>query len=347
MLPTAFVTWPLILAAVFAFSGLGKLGDDDTAVTREWTDLGVPDALNVRWLRRGHPWAELVLAAALVFAPGVLAVVTTAGATVLCVVYLVLVVRAVTRPEPTDCACFGEDSRAAITGQTVVRNVVLLALAVLSIVQAIAYGSPLSVLMLTPASTWWWLLAVAVAAATVYLVAPPASAAANQDVPGDVRASETGEPLGEGGEYLRTLTPLANLVDRGGFVYSIVELSRARAQLLLFVNPGCGSCPAVVERVPQWQEQLPELQIRLVVTQDLDQLEASKPEWAPYAMQDPLGEASRMLRIVHTPTAVLLGTDGMLAGGPIAGSADISAFVDDIAAEIEQARNASVLIHAG
>lgn len=334
MLPTAFVAWPLMLAVVFAFSGYGKLGDDAGATTQEWTDLGVPDALNVDWLRRAHPWGELALAIGLVAAPGVSAVVIAAGATALCVIYLFLVARAIARPEPTDCACFGENARAPITTRTVVRNVVLLALAVGSVAHAVAFGSPLSTLVQSPAS-WWWLLAVAVAALTAYLIAPPTAVAA----PADVTEFEPGvQSSGDAGEYLRTLTPLANLVDRDGLTYSIVDLSRARAQLLLFVNPGCGSCPDVVAKVPQWRTELPELQIRLVVTQPFEDLEVSQPEWVQYAMHDPEGQASRMLRIIHTPTAVLLGTDGMLAGGPTAGTAAIGSFMDDIAAELQDAR---------
>jgi hypothetical protein len=48
-----------------------------------------------------------------------------------------------------------------------------------------------------------------------------------------------------------------------------------------------------------------------------------------------------MLRVTSTPTAVLLGTDGMLAGGPLAGSTAIEEFVADIEAQLAEARPAN------
>ncbi len=340
MAPASFVVWPLLLAVVFTASGLGKWRDDDAATARGWADMGVPEQLNLGWLRRLHPWAEIVLAAALVVAPGPLAVVAASAAALLCMVYLVLIVRAALRPEPTGCACFGEKARTPITGRTVVRNAVLLAAALLAVVHSVSAGSPLSVLLDAPAATWWWLLAVAGAAVTAVLIegAPGESPVATQ------APSGPGADVGEPGDYVRTLTPFAHLVDSNGLAYSIVDLSAARAQLLFFVSPGCGSCKGVADRLPEWQERLPEVQLRLVVTLPLEELAESRPDWAPYAMQDPNGDAARMLRAAYTPTAVLLGTDGMLAGGPVAGSQEIADFVNDIAAELDAARAASVVV---
>ena len=45
----------------------------------------------------------------------------------------------------------------------------------------------------------------------------------------------------------------------------------------------------------------------------------------------------RQVFSVGTPGAVLLGADGMLAGGPVAGENKVARFVDDIVAEIESA----------
>jgi len=48
---------------------------------------------------------------------------------------------------------------------------------------------------------------------------------------------------------------------------------------------------------------------------------------------DPDGVYRRRLGAV-SPGAVVLGTDRMLAGGPVAGAAEIERLVDDVAAEL-------------
>lgn len=334
----ALVALPLILAAVLAVSGIAKVRDDDDAAQRSWADLGVPAGVNTRLLRRAHPWAEIALALALVVAPGWSAVAAAGAAVVLCVVYLVLIARAAARSEPVACDCFGSTARTVVTGRTVARNAVLLLLALGAVVQAVRGGSPLEVLATAPAATWAWLLAVGLAALTTYLVLP--QAADLPEVPEAGAPSPTEPADDDGAEYLRTLTPMTTLVDAAGTRQDLVSMSARRAHLLLFVNPGCGGCAPVVEKVPQWQDLIPEVQIRLVVRQELTDLAASRPGWVPIALHDPDGLTARALRAISTPTAVLLGTDGMLAGGPVAGSEAVEHLVLDVVAELEQARAA-------
>ncbi len=341
MIPEAVVVAPLTLAAVLALSGIGKIRDDDATTGRSWEDLGVPAGVNARWLRRSHPWAEILLAVALVVAQAWLGVAAAGAGVALCVIYLVLIARAAARPEPATCDCFGSTAPTVITARTVARNVVLLLLALMALVHVLQVGSPAQALATAPASTWWWLAAVAVAALTTSLVGPAPSREAASAVDA-VPATGSSAPAADGGpaeaEYVRTLTPLARLVDADGTSHDITHMSARRAQLLLFVNPGCGSCVPVAEKVPGWQESMPEVQIRLVVTQELAQLSTVRPDWMPFALHDPDGLASRMLRVTATPTAVLLGTDGMLAGGPVAGFDAVTHLVDDVVAELDLAR---------
>lgn len=337
VIPEATVVAPLILATVLVFSGIGKIRDDDAATERSWEDLGVPLGLNVRRLRRSHPWAEILLAIALVAAPAWLGVATAGASVALCAFYLVLIARAAARPEPASCDCFGSGAPTVISARTVARNVVLLLLALMALVHALQVGSPAQVLATAPASTWWWLAAVGLAALTTYLVLP--------QVPDLPQVPEADAPSAPGtadddsdSEYIRTLTPMTTLVDAAGTRYDLVSMSAQRAHLLVFVNPGCGGCAPVVEKVPRWQNLVPEVQIRLVVRQELADLAASRPDWVPIALHDPDGLTARALRAISTPTAVLLGTDGMLAGGPVAGSEAVEHLVLDVVAELEQAR---------
>ncbi len=93
----ALFTAPLIVAAVFVASALGKLADPRRAALA-FDALKVPWPLAQPWMRTAHPWAELVIALCLVVTSGIPAVVTAAVATALALVYLVLVVRAVQQP---------------------------------------------------------------------------------------------------------------------------------------------------------------------------------------------------------------------------------------------------------
>lgn len=336
----ALVAAPLLLAAVLGLSGVGKLQDDDAATAAEWTDLGVPTALNTRALRRSHPWAELALAVALVVLPGWPGVAAAGVAVALTLAYLVMIARAAARPEPAECACFGTGARTAITGRTVGRNAVLLLLAVLAVVHAAGAESPLGVLVGAPATTWGWLAALALAVATVALLSPvpppTPDDAAEEDA---LLARPSGAaPYDEDGEYLRTLTPFATLEDRDGTRHDLVRLSARQAQLLLFMRAGCGPCTTVGNQLAGWQDRVPELALRVVVSQPIESLEGDFAHWQPFALHDPDGLAARMLRVSGTPTAVLLGTDGLLAGGPVSGSTAIEEFVADIVGQLEEAR---------
>ena len=221
------------------------------------------------------------------------------------------------------------------------RNAALLLLAVLAVVHAAGADSPLAVLLGAPAATWGWLAALVLAVVVTVLLVPVAPA--DDDVLEEeaLPARPSGAaPYDEEGEYLRTLTPFATLVDRDGARHDLVRLSARQAQLLVFMRAGCGPCSTTGNQLAGWQERLPELALRVVVSQPIDSLEGDYAHWQPFALHDPDGLAARMLRVSGTPTAVLLGTDGMLAGGPVSGSGAIEEFVEDIAVQLEEARGA-------
>ena len=83
----------------------------------------------------------------------------------------------------------------------------------------------------------------------------------------------------------------------------------------------------------RWRERLPQLEVRL--------LSSMKPETLPDDLRpdgavayDHAGVAQRALALNGSPTAVLLGADGLLAGGPVEGVAEIEQFVADIADQL-------------
>ena len=51
---------------------------------------------------------------------------------------------------------------------------------------------------------------------------------------------------------------------------------------------------------------------------------------ASLVLADPAGAASQALGLHSFPTAVLLGTDRLTAGGPVGGADDVLAFLEEI-----------------
>ena len=176
-MPEAFVVaFPLVLAAVLVASGVAKFRTPDDLAG--WEALGVPAPLRREWLLRLHPWGEIVLGAAIAVLGSWLGLLASLVAVVLMAAYTVLVARAAAREEDTSCACFGTQKR--ISRVTVVRNVWLTLLAVLS--TAVIWATPLvGGALATGVADWAWLTALAVAAVTVALILWPEAGDACSD----------------------------------------------------------------------------------------------------------------------------------------------------------------------
>lgn len=325
-MPTALIVVPsLIVAAVLVVSGVAKLRTPDDEA--DWADLGVPAALRRRWLMRVHPIAEIVLALALLLLGGVLGVAAGLVATVVFGVYLVMIWRAKRRTPDASCACFGE--RKPITTHTLLRNgwlVLLSLLATLGIGVTPIVGGVLAEVL---PSQWSWLLALAAVAVTFVLVHQPGDATSRsvETSGGDVVAAAVGDEDLE--DYVRTRTPAVPVQLADGTTVSLRNLAARAPILLLAVSETCGSCTPVIESAPAWRELLPEVSVRLLVKASPEQSTLTSTE-EPQTLHDPKGYVRDSIAEWPTPTAVLLGADGLLAGGPVSGHPDIERFVADI-----------------
>lgn len=325
--PTAIsVTAPLILATVFVVSAVGKLRAPDRA-REAFTAMGVPRWLDQPAVARAHPWVEILLAIMLVVAPGPLAVIAAAAALVLMLVYVALVVRALRGPVDVDCACFGSLGSDRITQLTVWRNVWLSGLAGLVLWSGFDGRSVVTRLSALDAPSNWWLAAALGTAVTVGLVLSTGtgtgSKAGNDGPGGDVEPED----------YVRTRTPAVPITLPDGSTTDLRRLSAQRAQLLLYVSEGCGSCRDIIASAPQWHSSMPQIDIRLVV--------GLAPEASSFGSTSSVLTAHDPDRLVREsfglsglPSAILLGADGMLAGGPITGRAAVEEFVADIQHEL-------------
>ena len=323
----ALFTAPLIVAAVFVASALGKLADPRRAALA-FDALKVPQPLAQRWMRSAHPWAELLIALCLVVTSGVPAVVTAIITTALALAYLVLIVRALRSPEPTDCACFGVVGTEQVSGWTVLRNIWLLALSGVCVWVATDGRSPLQWALELGSDAWWLAAMVAAAAMTALIVHPsaPKPASTAEDAVDDLDLED----------YERTEIPHVPLTLADGSVVSLREFAGSRPKLILAVSQTCSSCLPTIEAAPQWRERLPEVDVHLLYG-STDDSATSSPS-GPQTLYDPQRFVYEALRFRGTPSAVLLGADGMLAGGPVAGHDAITTFVADVEAELAGAR---------
>ena len=329
---TAALVSPLLLSFVLALSGVAKLRAPRSSAAA-FDALEVPGPFSSSLVRRGHPWLEVALAVALLTLPGGWQLAAAAVVLALLVVYLWLIVRALSSADPVDCACFGAIGSDRVTRWTVLRNAWLVLLGVIGVPVAMSDASVLARLV-ELGSEAWWLAAVAAGVVTIALVMarPDQSAHASEDVTASSAAGQD--------EYLRRQTPHVPVSLADGTTVSVRALAQHRPQLLVHVSELCGSCSATVEAVPGWREVLPEVDVRLLLRSGVD----SSP-WAsvnePQTVHDLAGYAAVTMEMPRTPSAVLLGVDGLLAGGPVTGPDAIRAFVEDIAHELEAARQSA------
>ncbi|MGN7861595.1 MauE/DoxX family redox-associated membrane protein [Microbacterium sp. 22303] len=323
LLPATALASTLILVGVLVVSAIAKFRTPDDAAG--WEALGIPAALRQDWLIRLHPIAELVLAAALLLLGGVLGIAAAIVAVLLFAAYLAMVWRARRQTPDASCACFGE--RRPITGRTLLRNAWLVLLAVLA---AVTIGAlPLWGGVATLAVALWpWTLALAAVAVTFVLVQENGSADVGDGGSAGVPAIDrTDDDLDD---YLRSRTPAVPVQLADGQTTTLRILSERQPVLLLAVSETCGSCTPVIESIDTYRALLPEVSVRFLLQTAPENSSLASTE-EPQTLHDPNRYVGPSLADHwFTPSAVLLGADGMLAGGPVAGTKTIAEFVDDI-----------------
>ena len=308
------------VALIMLLSGTAKLrsGED---VQATFTRLRVPRPFAAPSLARAFPWLELLLAAALLQPFTLLRPVVGLVAVALFAAFLALVVRA--QDDGVSCGCFGEASAAPISRTTVVRNVVFLALAVLALAEGIVslavHGAGLAWQPLTAfgAGAWAWALLVSVLLATAAFLAGRESVPAAPDV-----AAATPTPE----------APAAVVVADGEYT-GLHRLVADGAVVALRLSTGCGSCTRVIDRLDEFKDALGPVRLRVLMPQHAPGAEGAIRSGAVDAslvLADPAGAASQALGLHSFPTAVLLGTDRLTAGGPVGGADDVLAFLEEI-----------------
>ncbi|WP_278263713.1 MauE/DoxX family redox-associated membrane protein [Nocardia sp. AG03] len=302
----------LVLAAVFGLAAWGKFRDRPEA-RKSVAEFGVPLRL-VPGVAIGLPILEALVALALLppwtaGAAGVVAVVLLGG-------FTLAILRLLRRGERPDCACFGAVGAAPIGWATVVRNGLLMVLAVLVVVGSLS--RPQAPAGLPVDAAVGLVLITVLGAALVRIFGELGELRRRVDAQALSTLGGEGLPVGAVAPEFELRTTEDDRVDLGSL------LSDGKALLLVFVHPGCEMCAALARELPRWQSRNAELvTIVLVGNGDL----AEHAEWAraqgidgiPVLVQQG-NEAALRYRVRGTPSGVLIDPDGRIAASVARGA---------------------------
>lgn len=147
---------------------------------------------------------------------------------------------------------------------------------------------------------------------------------------------------------MRVPIPYASIYTTDGRVTTLRDMSRVQARVLFFASPTCGSCTPILKTIPRWQKLLPQLGLHPVFSSEEKIRQAHKLEKLDEgveALVDPKHAAMHNFGR-GTPMAVILGSDGMLAGGPVAGTSDVKQLMDDLLVEFGAIKDPNALKEA-
>lgn len=340
MIPAAAVAPALILAAVLMVSGVAKLRAP-AAVRAAFADLRVPAGLDRAWVRAAFPVGEAALGAALPVVPGPAAPFVAGLAVLLFAAYWVLIRRALGFADPVSCACFGESDAAPVTRRTLLRNTVLLLLALAWWGVTWSASGPALLARFTAADALW-LAGGLLGAAVVWLARPGASAPA----PGLVPGPGTALAVGTAPDAATVTDPAAasapgpqiphglRILDAEGREAELAgATSSGGARLLLHISPGCASCARVVREAPARLGRLGPVRLQLISLARPEAVRVVVPEalW-PGLLQAGDQAAVAALGIPAAPSAVLVGGGGEILAGPVAGPDAVLALLDRLTA---------------
>lgn len=309
----------LTLAAVLLVSGTLKLLPRGRLTTDDLADLLVPAPLRRPWFTAALPAAELLLGLAMLLAPAPLFTVAAVATVLLTLAFTVVVVRVLLRGDRVDCACFGM-LRAPLTPATAARNIALVLAAAVTAVTT-RHGAVLTLPALAPDG---WTPFFATTTAVLVVTALLLVAARRAPAPVDLTAAPA---VRDGSAW-----PIPDVeVLAGGELVPLVDLARAKPLLLVLLSADCHACERVAPQLAGWRERFGgAVEVAALTSDDAMRLAAAHP-----LLDAPVHRGARAVMsaagIPGYPAALLLGTDGTVAGGPAVGSVEVEALATTIA----------------
>ncbi|MBB1512591.1 hypothetical protein H5399_08240 [Tessaracoccus sp. MC1627] len=138
-------------------------------------------------------------------------------------------------------------------------------------------------------------------------------------------------------DYERLPIPDGVLLRPDGEPITLRALAGQQAQLLVTINCLCSPARAGIAAIEEWQTRLPVLQVRLVPSIRPRSAGTIPAAVERVSLYDHAGLAAKALGATGQVAAVLLGADGMIAGGPVTGIDEVEQFVADIEAQLPPA----------
>jgi uncharacterized membrane protein YphA (DoxX/SURF4 family)/thiol-disulfide isomerase/thioredoxin len=310
-----------VLAVVFATAAVGKLLDRRGS-RQAMAEFGVPSRL-AGWASTLVPAAEFVVAVGLL--PAATARWAAVGALGLLLGFMGGITRALSQGRTPDCHCFGQLHSAPAGPGALARNA---GLAVLSAV--IAWRGPGPTL-----EAWLSARSAAELAAVVTGVAAVGLALLslrlwldNRRLKRELHAGQRARPIP--GPPVGAPAPSFALPELGGRTQSLQALrSHGRPIALVFMDPGCGPCRALLPDLKRWQLTLSQaLTIAIISRASDDQADpASGQDGVANVLMQRGSEVSDAYRVKGTPSAIVVSPNGTIASSPAAGAAAIEALI--------------------
>lgn len=326
----------LLLAVVFVIAGVAKLVD--LKGSREaMRGFGLPVAL-ANPFGVLLPLVELVVAVALI--PLASAWWGAVGALVLVLLFIAGIVYNLARGRTPDCHCFGQLYSKPIGWPTLVRNALLAAVAGFIIafgfnnpgLSAVAWFGTLAVaqrvevivgivLVVLLIGAGWLLLEMLRQQGRLLLrieaLEERLAAGGNPTPPVATNQPQAGLPVG-------TPAPLFALSGLFGETITLDALRAAdRPIILLFSDPGCGPCTALMPELGRWQRDYAGKLTLALISRGAP--EANRTKSSEHGISGVLLQKDREVALAYqsngTPSAVLIGANGTI-GSPLAMGAD-------------------------
>lgn len=341
----------LVLAAVFLISGIAKLLDlsGSQAAMRSF---GIPESLS-KGAGIVLPIVEIVVAILLL--PVATAKWGALAALVLLLIFIAGIGYNLARGRKFECHCFGQLTRSEIGTPTLVRNVVLAVIAAFITIPGFAndnvglsvtnsFGSldgfqwlilAIGVVLLVAVAAISWLLVHLLGQNGRLLVRLDRIEAALEDADIEFDLDDDEDEEDEEDEEAEGLpfgapAPAFTLT---GLYGETMTLDALRAQgkpvLLIFSDPSCGPCNAMMGDVGKWQrEHADKLNVALITRGSLDENRKKQQQSnLTTVLIQQNSEVADAYLTFGTPTAVLVRPDGTIGSGAAGGADEIRTLV--------------------
>lgn len=343
----------LALVAVFALAGAGKLADLPGS-RRAVAGFGVPERL-ANPIGSVLPFAELAMAIALL--PAITARWAALVALILLLAFIAGMGVTLARGETHDCHCFGTIHSEPVSARTMMRNVMLAAVAAFVVVGgwadpgpgALAWlddTDPGDLALLSAGGTLLLaLIGGALAVATLLhrietlearLPALEIGSAAPVTSAHQPAAKEHEDGLLEVPIGTPAPTFEATALTGERFVFED-ELHQGHQFLLIFIHPQCTACDRMLPRLARWQRQIGNRVTVVAISHGGDEENRAKAQRAHFPEDRYLIQDGRSVDetfgVQRVPVALHIAPDGALMHPAAGGAGAISDLLDTITAQ--------------